>query len=81
MEIAQYNFKNIFRKNILVSIFRIVRNQCKSVIYNEVINCVREKIGDSSMYVSIYEIIDVDSGYVANVLLSLVHDDKCFMSY
>lgn len=45
------------------------------------IYCVREKIGDCSMYISIYEIVDVDSGYVANVLLSLVHDDKCFMSY
>lgn len=58
-----------------------IRKKCVSVLYNEVIDRIRKEIGEGPIYVSIDETTDVEGRYVANVVVGLMHGDKCSKSY
>ncbi|KAL4085052.1 hypothetical protein QTP88_027890 [Uroleucon formosanum] len=73
-------FLNDIKSEIYISYFSY-HKPIITFLYNEVIDRIRKKIGEGPIYVSIDETTDVEGRYVANVVVGLMHEDKCSKSY
>jgi len=60
----------------------IIHKKCVSVLYNDIIDRICEEIGEGLPYMFQLMKLQTSTGrYVANVLVGLMHEDKCSMSY